>query len=144
MNEKLAYLAGMIDADGCVYMHVRPKKGTLILRVMVYNACEDLMDWLVLHFGGIKRLYKTNDGTNWKPLFSWEIGGESAHQLLQEVKEYMVVKPARAKVAIEAWETRGDFRGVGRWHGGVPAEIVERRQAYVDELHELNSTGRSN
>ena len=143
MNERRkAYLAGMIDADGCIYMHIQKKKGTLTLRVMAYNACEDLMDWFVLYFGGIKRLFKRNENNNWKPLYSWEIGGQGAYELLKEIKEDMVVKPARAKVAIEAWENRGNFRGVGSWNGGgIPAEVIERRQAYVDELHVLNKMG---
>jgi len=134
-----AYLAGMIDADGSIYAYIQRKSGTLDLKVMVYNANEDLMDWLVLHFGGNKRLYKRNDrNPTWLPLYCWTIYGGPACALLKEIEQFMVVKQVRARLAIEALERKGDYKGKA-----VPPKELELRQEFVEQMHILNRVGKN-
>ena len=127
-----SYLAGMIDADGSIYMNLQ-KSGALNLRVLVYNASKDLMDWLTLNYNGNYHAIKRNYKPNWQKLYQWEIGGEAACRLLVSIKDKMIVKRPRAELAIEAWSRKGNFRG-----SKVPLEVLEVRRNYVNDLHKLN------
>ena len=43
----------------------------------------------------------------------------------------------QAELAIEAWDSRGDYRG----KGPVLVEVIAQRQTFVDRMHVLNKVG---
>lgn len=131
----IAYLAGMVDADGSIYMRIQRK--SLSLKVLVYNTDETLMQWLKLTFDGNYRSYKYGKHETWKELFVWEASHNVASALLKRLLPYLIVKKARAALGIKAWDTRGGGKG----HPVSDEDLAVREQSVLD-MHELNKTGK--
>lgn len=147
METELAYLAGIVDGEGSVELKIQ-RTGTMDLLLHIYNSDKPLFDWIVEHFGG--RLYEihrkaTTLRPQWQPVYNWNIGGQQARDLLERLLPYMLVKPAQARLAIEAWDARqptprnsGKFRGRAR----PSDEILAMRESYVHQMHLLNRKNR--
>ena len=138
----LAYMAGMIDADGSIYLRMRNGAGTLHIRLQVANTDETIMDWLKLHFAGRRYAPRRKQAEHHKPLHLWHLNGAGAYQALKLIAPYMVIKRPRAELAIEAWEQRTPIpREEGRRVKGTPDNIIEMRRGYVDRMRTLNKKG---
>lgn len=100
-QERLAYLAGLIDADG--HMHIamsagggRTKKYPTP-RIMVCSSDRPHLEWLENVFGGGIYLYRKKEMKLVPPfatkdMVRWEIGGRKAFELAGELKKYIVLK----------------------------------------------------
>ena len=138
---QLAYLAGLIDADGSIDLRLK-KAGNLLLRAQVYNTDRQLMDWLSLTFGGHVHRVGRRDVAHWKPEYTWYLNGQGAVEMLSLVAPYMHVKRSRAELAIEAWARR-DPTPIADRRKPMREGLVEMRQGYVDQMRELNKKGRA-
>lgn len=129
-DQKLGYLAGLIDGEGSITLYLRKKYQSLELRVTVYNTYEPVIDWLVSNFGGNK--YKVGRRLNLKHSQEWQwfICSEQAYQILKPVSELLVIKKHKAIVAIEAWENRQSVERSERIHG-ISNEVVRIREHYI-------------
>jgi hypothetical protein len=99
---ELAYLAGIIDGEGCIsrLSRARPRRWT----VTVGSTSTELMDWLAA-IGGKVHARRAN-ALSRLPLFAWEvISWRNVHLLLISVRPYMIVKRNRADEAIAELST---------------------------------------
>lgn len=97
-----AYVAGMIDADGS--MGIYGKAGSRLrnrLRMTVANTHEGMLDWLVRATGVGAVIPRPSQGPTFKQQYDWVVTGESATSVLEQIFPYMIVKRARAMLAIE-------------------------------------------
>ena len=140
-KQSIAYLAGMIDADGYIGItKAKPVTGNTKnprygLTVNVTNTSKQLMDWLVENFGGKVYTRKHLPGVNWKTTYNWIVTFGNASELLKLVEPFLVVKREQALLGIELirdWVT--DNRG-------TPPEEVSRREMIYRKFRELNATG---
>jgi hypothetical protein len=137
-----AYLAGIIDGEGCIGINILPShSGTvkrLQLRVLVANTNYQLISWLCETTGigyVFKKIRKNNPKA--KDGYEWIVNSLKALWLLHQVKDYLVIKKEQASVAIEFQNTIDPCR-----HGiFVPQEIVERRYELKKLMNELNKKG---
>ena len=90
MDNKLAYLAGLLDGEGCVNHHNhdkgRPKRFTMTIAM----TTEPIIDWLVENFGGTKGPCKVKE--NYKPMWRWRIRCGQAHALFDKVEPMLLLK----------------------------------------------------
>ncbi len=110
----LAYAAGIIDGDGCIYIDrfkdKKKKHGlyTYVLRVKVCQSDNQAVIWLSETFGGSWREYpyhKYKYSANKKPLFIWQINNMKAVELLKIIKPYMKIKIKQAETGIQYEDT---------------------------------------
>lgn len=140
---QLAYLAGLMDADGSIDLRLHSGKTNLALRAQVYNTDLELIDWLVLTFGGHKHAAgRAVQGSHYKQEYTWYLNSDPAVQMLSLILPYMHVKRSRAALAIEAWEKR-DPTPIADRRKPMREGVVEMRQGYVDQMRELNKKGRA-
>lgn len=105
----VAYLAGIIDGEGCINLnkkHANGRKSTWRIRVQM-NDREAL---LLLHdtFGGSLEGFETNGyqppsrrGTNRKPIFVWNLNRQSSVEAaLRCLLPYLRVKRKKAEDAL--------------------------------------------
>lgn len=89
----LAYLAGIIDGEGCIgFTRIR---GQLVPRVTVTNTDRTLIEDLKHHFGGhisYRKPYKPG----WKPSMHWILQNSKSVQLLDKVYKYLRIKKNQA------------------------------------------------
>lgn len=107
-----AYLAGLVDGEGCIQMgrnHANdPKRATTYtLRVRITNTFPGLMDWVSKIVGhGWAREIKLPPGAT-KPAWEWYLTGHRAVAFLRQIHPYLIIKKLQAEVAFEYAETLG-------------------------------------
>lgn len=120
---EMAYIAGLIDADGSVQIARRSTKGRWIryaLEITVSNTDTRIINYLRTTVGGgtavdVRHFRKT-------VCFSWVITGNAAMQLLTQVQPYMQSKKDEAELAIGFQQLRGQQ---GKHRTNIEKEIDE-------------------
>jgi len=103
----LAYIAGIIDGEGCIGIYTRGKgKGMLRVTVVVHNTNEWLCQWLRFSHGGSVHQDRRFAERNHKPCWKWSISGKLALVFLQLIFPYLRLKRLQAEIAIKFLEDR--------------------------------------
>jgi hypothetical protein len=96
-----AYLAGFVEADGCISgvmnMKIYPR-----IRVVIAQRDPRYLRWLHERLGGNFRYQTSRD----HPIYFLTYAGENGYVVLQHILEYMHQKQDQAKVALRLHETR--------------------------------------
>ncbi len=106
--EKLAYLAGIIDGEGCFGMYYSKRLDRHFMTVDIYNSSVELLDWLNENFPGSHREIKAPSKkihTNWKPQHIWRSNNNQTLQFLKDVLPFLIVKKKQCELAIKFRET---------------------------------------
>lgn len=110
----LAYLAGMVDADGSIACNSDSRSQWLIY---VYNNDEAIMGWCLKRFGGsvcAKRASAAGRFKNAQPhYFNWTLARQAdVYLVLFLMREFLVLKKSKADSAIAFLEDKYGFKGV--------------------------------
>lgn len=129
-----AYLAGMIDADGHIgiYNRATAKGCGARLRLSVSNTDTTLLEWIQATTGIGSIVPKDKGNARCKPTYEWVTSAEAAASVLKQVIPYMIVKRARAELAIEYQVGLSD---------PINRADVESRERYRAEMLRLNKRG---
>lgn len=131
----LAYLAGLVDADGCI--SIKTSKGYHTIKIHVANTDMGMIDWLIENVGG--SVHKTEKSTDeWADLYNWELYGENAAKVISAIKPFLSVKGGQAEVALEMRATKE-----ANHQAGLPDGVLEKRKNLKGRMHELNAKGGS-
>lgn len=131
--EQRAYLAGMIDADGHIgiYKHDKHSSGSRVI-LTVSNTDTVLLDWIRDTTGiGTVTLQARGDERN-KTTYYWNTSAAGATSVLEQTLPYMIVKRARAELAVEYQEGLKDPKN---------RASIEWREGYRTEMLKLNKRG---
>lgn len=138
-----AYLAGVIDSDGCISiskMKARTHGATnarYVLTINVVNTSETLMRWLVERFGGRYKVRRRASEKH-RATFDWWFNNAKAADLLKTIERHLLVKGEQAAVGIEL--IRGWRTNHGRGATTSPDEVERRERLYL-RMRGLNRTG---
>lgn len=151
--EQLAYLAGIVDGEGSIYIgnfSSNPKTGTLHYQtnMEVTNTDENLINWLKETFGGRinKYTFKQLPKNSRRPVFRWIVSGELIAYLCNLIQPYLVIKRAQCEIMLKMRET---FKGTGAVKGKsgcqpVTQEILQIRKMYFDQMRALHCRNYAN
>lgn len=132
------YLAGMLDADGCVGVARSLSRSGVYkydfrIRVIITNTNYDLICWLKeitgvghSHFTSYK--YKPT----WSSVHRFQVTNSPARELLTEILPYLIVKKERAEMALKL-----SFGGRQNKNRGV--EEYKRQESLYWKLKEMNN-----
>jgi len=103
-QEKLAYMAGIIDGEGCISINAvqNSKKHPTInykVRLMISSTSYDLGEWLVENFGGHcyeKNVYSQKHAKG----FTWVLYCSQAGRVIEAVLPYLVIKRNQAELVV--------------------------------------------
>lgn len=101
-QEKIIYLAGIIDGEGYIGINKSKNyqgKPLFKLRVVVCNTNTDLIKWLVDNFGGYITKKKTYSYKH-KVSYNWKVNCDKAGDVLSLVLPYLIIKKRQAELAI--------------------------------------------
>lgn len=105
-KEKLAYLAGIFDGEGCVGVSktIIKKTNTFyhFLEVRIVNTDYAMMKWIVENFGG--HLIKSIRAPNRRNCYIWRI---MKSDLMEELLPYLITKKKQIEQAILFTNTKG-------------------------------------
>jgi len=109
-NTFLAYVAGMIDGEGCIHIHRMKHRGrrreTYTLMVTIANNSWDLLSHLRLRLSGCIDRSNAQRGRE-RTSYRLRFNGNNAAMLLEAVYPYLVLKSSHARIASEfQWRIR--------------------------------------
>ena len=137
---ELAYLAGIIDGEGCFCLHRR--RGTLIgsTQLQIGNTDLRLLQWVSQHFGGSVKLEKRQN-LHHKPVWRWTSTAEALETLTRAVLPFLIVKREQAELLL-AYRATVAVSGA-EWirSRGTPAHIREERERIHERISRLNRRG---
>jgi hypothetical protein len=136
-NEKLCYLAGIIDGDGCISIGKNIMQGRphpiYNLVLLITSTNKDLIDFLYGNYGGI--ITGQPSRGNSKPYFILQLLSNNAIRILLAVKDKLIVRKQQAELALKfPMRTR---ESMGRFS---QEERNERENIYL-QLRKLNKKG---
>ncbi len=151
---EIAYLAGIIDGEGSVYIgnfSCNPKTGSKYYQtnIEVSNTDKNLIDWLSNIFGGRIYLYthKQTPKNSRRTVYRWTISGERVTHVCELIFPYVVAKKRQVEIMIKMRETFKPKTGVIRGVQGIQildAELLALRQSYFEEMQSLHCRNYNN
>ena len=132
---QLAYLAGIIDGEGCFYIQ-RPGGKNHTLRLFVMNTAKPLIDYLYQTYGGWQYSRKKENST-WKIRHEWFVDRQIVDELLPLIHPYLVIKKEHCEIAMEFRKTFPLIRNYRK----VPQEWLDIRVECHRRIKILNKKG---
>ena len=141
-----AYLAGLIDAEGCFRIKHYTRKNR---PNKVYNTCleigntnKNFFSWLLEHFGGSVYFVESRE-CNKKHSATWIIQAKALSKILPEVIPYLKHKRPMAEKLMNFLNSTlsngGDRHSIRSKE--AYAAILQQREALVQDIHILNAKG---
>jgi len=102
----LAYLAGILDGEGCVHIAKEKRKQSFVYKLRVQVSMVDKVPPMLAHntFGGYLRLRDRN--AKWKPLWEWQVKSNNAVTCLKVLLPYLRTKRVEAELALKFWSEK--------------------------------------
>jgi hypothetical protein len=135
----LAYIAGIVDGEGCIIIE---KRTTTLLngeKNPLYKACvkvgnndEKLIDWLIKKVGGGYKSVDIREGKNNN--YKWQLSQTMTLKLLILLKPYLVIKKEQVDVICDF---RKSYENVYS-RNGTPREIVDFRESCYKKLQNMH------
>jgi len=97
----LAYVAGLIDGEGCIGAQLHKSKDCSMIFIKVGMADRECVEFLQFLFGG--KIYQEKIKRK-NTIYVWALYGMKAWEILKEIKPYLILKRSRAEIAIRIFE----------------------------------------
>jgi len=135
-DKEIGYIAGMIDADGCIGSQKNSKCRTYRPYVVIVQKNPVTLHWFQNKFGGsIMKVYR-NHPSGKKQYFRWMAVNQKAVDMLKLCQDCLVEKKAQAILAIQMVEVTG----CGKFRGKkLPDWIIEKQFEFHKSIGRLNS-----
>jgi hypothetical protein len=147
LETDLAYLAGVIDSDGCITINKNSWHNRLVnntyacsysTRLSIGQVTNQAVLLAVKMFGGNLRLAQ-NKNKNRRPLYDWRLTHRKAVEALKLLLPYLKIKHLQAKNCIylhslcgnKSWETPSIIDGEPLITGTELAKIVGAKQKTI-------------
>lgn len=127
LSTDIAYVAGQVDADGCISMYMH-KENYVHIHVQISSQDAEMLDWVIERFGGYRHVNnkKAPACWIWNPSDKWEF--------LRTILPYLKTKKVQAELALEYRAWSGD----GKISHGNGEEAIAKKQEFVDRCKNLN------
>ena len=142
-KETLAYIAGLIDSEGCVTLYGTGGQGTahpmacFAPKLVIEMTSEDLVKWLhsTTGVGSVRRYVPKNlrARIRWR----WAVKGREAVSLLRAVIPYLRLKREHAELLFQFAATR-----TVSCKRGLTEDTIVTRKVLVERIRHLNTRGR--
>lgn len=139
-EEKIIYLAGLIDGEGCIGAYnVRSKSDVkraqnYVVNLRVVMKTPKAIKLLHEVFGGCLNVYSNKGPGKLGPYFSWQLRASKCVAALKELLPHLLEKKDQAETAIEYHELCLKQRK--SWERAVryPDSYLEEREEYIAKL----------
>lgn len=140
----LAYMAGIVDGEGCLYISKIPKKdgdGYISEHyrglLKIDNTDKALIEWLNEVFSGTNSAAtrSTSSRKFEREVFSWIATGDRLLNLCEQILSYLVIKKKHCENMIKFRKTYTTALGSNK----ISDENLAIRQTCLEESRKLNS-----
>ncbi len=102
-KEKLIYLAGFVDGEGCLTTNRTSQNGRYRPSLRVSGTYEPIMKWMKRWFGGNYYVIHARTGQT-KETYDWVLSTNKAIKLIEALMPYLKVKKEEAKVFVQLYK----------------------------------------
>jgi len=144
MDKWRPYLAGLIDGEGCIDIHLTRNKTPnhkyeyYDLRLRIAMTTEEPIKTMEALFGGCHSV--TSKGGNRRAIHELCWIGDKALVLLELMQPYLILKRKHADLAIEYRKFCNKYRKFGS--NGTPQWVMDKRREYYRKMRCLNERGK--
>lgn len=139
-----AYLAGIIDGEGCITItrrkvrRVKTNNWFYEPQIIIANSCKTMLDFCAGYYGGWIAILKKRKGHT--TAYQWKATGDEMRAILKDVLPYLIVrrKQANKVLSFPSYMSRG--WGNKPFKGRSQEELKEQEDLWI-ELKKLNSRG---
>lgn len=139
------YLAGAIDADGCIGVAkmaqtIRGKSLRYDARLQLTNTNLPFLEAVQEQYGGHIKTASRGISANpkWKTGYHLCWGTKGSELVIRQILPYLIIKKERAELALELRSTMGHYVGQG---AKLPQDLMEKREGIFVEMKRLNLKG---
>lgn len=146
----LAYLAGIVDGEGCFHackLKNKPgdgyKNGHYRCVLKVSNTNIDLFNWLQETFKGTccAAFKETRDHLFKRDIYEWTVTGHRLLDISRQILPYLIIKKRHCELIIKFRESFP--LNLGRGTRELTKDIQILRQECIDEIKKLNARVRA-
>ena len=143
-NPHLAYVAGLIDGEGCLRIHRQSKKTTstftAIVQLNMSNKARVIGEQMAETFGG--SLYEVKSpNPKWSDQWQWRISGDVASNFVMQIRPFLMLKRKQADLILQLHSLKESQpfqkNGAREWS----QEAKEQAARIKDMMHMLNQKG---
>lgn len=131
-----AYLAGLLDGEGCVGYYTRHTKGVLYHSASLHICMTDPRpaQWII-QVAGCGRVSFSLKPAGRKPVYSWQLCNQpEIRQLLSLIRPFLKVKGEQVDVLVQLWEHEDTLP-----KRKVTPEVIIYRQRVANEMKRLKT-----
>lgn len=144
----LAYIAGLIDAEGCFRIKKwQPKREgrneSFVISLEIGNTKFPIFPWLIERFGGSVIYRKPTTQRN-NPMIIWSLSSDALYQFAKNIFPFLRVKKERCEKLIHFHQTNipnGGDRNSSEFRNHICDLLVTRKKLF-DEFQVLNKKGK--
>lgn len=143
----LAYLAGIIDGEGCIhigyYFNKSQNISTYHTLIQITSTDIALIKWLEENFGGKTSIYtkaQTPKNSTLKP-YTWKITGDNLTHICRLVLPYMISKKDQIEIMLKMRETFHDQHEPKKGQQGIQPmsqDLINYRHSLMSQLRSLH------
>jgi hypothetical protein len=139
-REKVAYLAGLVDGEGCFRLVSAGTKGALCPSLAIRITNKEICEWLQQEFGGsLANCAPSN--ARCAPSYLWQLKEKAVFTLLlPELLNFLKIKKMHAIILLEFCR-RFPRVADGARRRGYTEEVYAEMQQYTAIFNALNSLG---
>jgi hypothetical protein len=141
-DPRLAYVAGLIDGEGCIGIQSSNKGAQYYVEITIgmTEKARTLLDQVQQNYGGTVTHHRRKT-QQWANAWKWRIGGDAALTFLEMIAPYLVLKSQQAQLALKlraiCSQMQAHPNGTKKWTEPLRKEA----QALKDAMHKLNQKG---
>ncbi len=138
-NTDLAYMAGILDGEGCILIQKKRPTGGKHSKYTLSVTVGSTDEWLCWYFqmvwgGSVYQVGRTSkDSWKWQPLWQWYLGAHASVVMLDALMPYLKLKKPQAELAIQ-FQCRKHHRGVGVWRTDAEMAIEEAEYLLMQNM----------
>lgn len=136
----IAYLAGIIDGEGCISLRRNKGRGQFYVRVSVGITHKKTCELLQSIFKGNVRQEKRSTYPNAQPIWRWElVKAEDLLFFLEQVGPHIRIKSRQIELAYKWIEVKKRHLSVGPVK--LSDDEIQRREEMYQLMHKFNAVG---
>ena len=140
MDTNLAYVAGLIDGEGCIHLDVTGKVYAPRVSVGMTEPALFLLEALQAEWSGT--IYQQRAATEkWAAAYTWHITGWKAARFLTAVRPFLRLKTRQADSALQVFAIRAQLAQRSNGQAKWTPEAREACEAIKQEMHAMNAKG---
>lgn len=100
MSMNFAYVAGLIDGEGCIHLDTSGRTTRARVSVGMTEPALPILTELQNQWGGT--IYQQRPATErWAAAYTWHVTGEKAARIIRDIQPYLILKKPQAALALD-------------------------------------------